>query len=117
MDPDVVVTAPAAQAIGLALNELATNAMKYGALSVAEGRIIIFWTFDSDEPEPRPLLLQWTEQGGPAVTPPTHKSFGHMVIHDMIARSLNGEVELAYAPQGLTWVVSIPVANLVNHAS
>ena len=115
--PDVVVTAPAAQAIGLALNELATNAMKYGALSVAEGRIIIFWTFDSDEPEPRPLLLQWTEQGGPAVTPPTHKGFGHMVIHDMIARSLNGEVELAYAPQGLTWVVSIPVANLVNDAS
>lgn len=73
--PDIVVTAEATQAIGLAIHELATNAIKYGALSVLSGKVKISWAFDSGSLESRKLLLKWVEQGGPRVVPPSHNGF------------------------------------------
>ncbi|MEA2880441.1 MAG: hypothetical protein QOF14_5637 [Hyphomicrobiales bacterium] len=114
--PAILVTAGAAQAISLAIHELATNATKYGAWSVAAGKVAVTWRFVSGTGGSRPLLLSWVERGGPRVAPPARKGFGHLVIDDMIARALDGKVEMEFAEQGLNWTVSIPEPNLVRAA-
>jgi two-component sensor histidine kinase len=113
--PDIVVTAETAQAIGLAIHELATNALKYGALSQPSGKVRISWNFDRNAGASPQLLLNWIEQGGPPVSPPSRKCFGHMVVGEMVERSLNGKVAMKFAVQGLNWSVSIPATNLVSN--
>ena len=113
--PDIVVTAEATQAIGLAIHELATNAVKYGALSVPAGKVKISWAFVSEAPSRR-LLLKWVEEGGPPVVPPSHYGFGHQVIEGMIERSLNAKVALEFVPHGLNWSLSMPATELVTEA-
>ncbi len=112
--PDVILTTEAAQAIGLALHELATNAIKYGALANATGKVTISWTFETDPDGAPALRLSWIEDGGPPVTPPSRKGFGHVVIERMVAQALNGGVIMDFAPRGLRWVLSIPAASLVR---
>lgn len=112
--PDVVITAEAAQAIGLAIHELATNAIKYGALSEPSGKVNVFWMFDSNASAAGSLVLSWIEHGGPPVSPPSRKGFGHVVIGEMVERSLNAEVAVEFASEGLEWSVSIPATNLVS---
>jgi two-component sensor histidine kinase len=112
--PNVLLTAEAAQAIGLALHELATNAIKYGALSVPHGKVRVSWAFASNPGAPRHLQMSWVERGGPPVTTPSRKGFGHIVIERMVAESLNGEIAMVFAPEGLNWALSIPMANLVT---
>jgi PAS domain S-box-containing protein len=112
--PDVVITAEAAQAIGLAIHELATNAIKYGALSESGGKVRVSWMFEGDTGAPGNLLLSWIEQSGPPVSPPSRKGFGHVVIGEMVERSLNGKVAVEFATEGLKWRVSIPATNLVS---
>jgi PAS domain S-box-containing protein len=114
--PDVVVTAEAAQALGLAIHELATNAIKYGALSLPAGKVSVSWAFDGEAGAARPLVLNWVEQGGPQVTPPQRKGFGHVVIGEMVERSLQAKVVMDFAAEGLNWSVSIPATNLVSEA-
>jgi two-component sensor histidine kinase len=113
--PDIVVTAEATQAIGLAIHELATNAVKYGALSVPAGKVKISWAFVSEAPSRR-LLLKWVEEGGPPVVLPSHYGFGHQVIEGMIERSLNAKVALEFVPHGLNWSLSMPATDLVTEA-
>ena len=112
--PDIVVAADAAQAIGLAIHELATNAIKYGALSAPTGKVRISWMLDGNAGASSQLSLNWIEQGGPPATPPSRKGFGHVVIVDMIERSLNGKVAVEFAVEGLKWSVSMPATNLVS---
>jgi PAS domain S-box-containing protein len=112
--PDVVITAEAAQAIGLAIHELATNAIKYGALSEPSGRVKVSWMFDGNAGVPGQLVLNWTEQSGPPVSPPSRKGFGHVVIGEMVERALNGKVAVDFAQEGLKWSVSIPATNVVS---
>ena len=114
--PDVVVTAEAAEALGLAIHELATNAIKYGALSVPAGKVSVSWALEGDADATRALLLNWVEQDGPQVTPPQRKGFGHVVIGEMVERSLGARVAMEFAPEGLNWSVSIPATNLVSEA-
>jgi two-component sensor histidine kinase/PAS domain-containing protein len=114
--PDIVVTAEATQALGLAIHELSTNAIKYGALSVPVGKVKISWAFDSESLESRKLLLKWVEQDGPRVAPPSRNGFGHLVIGEMIERSLNAKVTLEFVAPGLEWGISIPATNLVIEA-
>jgi PAS domain S-box-containing protein len=112
--PDIVITAEAAQAIGLAIHELATNAIKYGALSESGGKVSVSWTFDGKSGAAEPLLLNWIERDGPPVAPPSRKGFGHVVIGEMVERSLGGKVAMEFASEGLKWRVSIPATNLVS---
>lgn len=107
--PPLRVNADAAQAIGMALHELATNATKYGALSNETGTIEIDWRISSD-PEPE-FSIRWEEQDGPAVTEPKHKGFGEKVIKEMAARSLLGEVDLTYNPAGVVWHLTAPASS------
>ena len=110
--PDVYLTSDAAQTIGLALHELATNCVKYGAWSHPSGLVRVSWTLDREGAQPLQLRVNWTEQGGPPVSPPTRKGFGHMVIERMTAQKLGGAVEMTFAPQGLSWTLAVPATHL-----
>lgn len=98
----------AALALGIAFNELATNAVKYGALANVAGSILIEWTTET-APAGRRLVLKWQEKDGPVVTPPAHKGFGSRVIERGLAHELAGSVHLDYRPDGLVCTMSIPV--------
>lgn len=112
--PDVVLNPKATEAVGLALHELATNAVKYGALSVPAGRVLISWAFDNFPFDSRELRLSWVERGGPIVKPPVRKGFGHAVFERSVAKSLSGRVVMDFAPEGLGWELTIPTINLVS---
>jgi two-component sensor histidine kinase len=92
---------------------LATNAAKYGSLSTPLGSVLVRWHFEGGASS-GPLKLSWTEQGGPAVSRPNNRGFGHIVIERMVASALDGAVEIDFLPQGLIWSLSIPAANFVN---
>lgn len=105
--PHIELGPEAAQSIGLALHELATNASKYGALSVPEGVVTIKWRHtDGDR---RGLRIEWTESRGPRVVEPTRTGFGSVVIQRTVAQSLNGEVTHEYRPDGVFWAIDMPV--------
>jgi PAS domain S-box-containing protein len=104
--------ASSAQAIGLALHELATNAGKYGALSCEAGRVDIRWDASGGT-----FSMSWTESGGPPVTPPKRRGFGSVVMGVMAERSLGGVVELDYAPVGVRWRLTCPAANALEPAN
>jgi len=101
--------AASAQAIGLALHELATNAGKYGALSTDTGRVDISWGTDGDT-----FTMSWIERDGPAVSAPKRRGFGSTVMETMAERSVVGTVDLDYASSGLTWRLTCPAANAVE---
>jgi len=107
--PKLRLKAAAAQAIGLTLHELATNAGKYGALSVNAGRVDVGWRFDSEM-----FKISWTERKGPPVSQPERRGFGSAVIESMAKWSLDGEAHLDYAPSGLIWRLTCPAANALE---
>ncbi|HEY4264309.1 MAG TPA: PAS domain-containing protein [Micropepsaceae bacterium] len=111
--PGVSLDAGAVQNIGLLFHELATNASKYGALSVPEGKVIIRWTLDPAEAKSRCLRLSWTERGGPPVETPAHKGFGLIVIERTVAAALNGSVSVEFAPEGLACTLAIPTSHVI----
>ena len=84
----------------MALHELATNAMKYGALSTAEGRIRVVWDL-APEPGAARLDLTWTERGGPPVKPPTERGFGSRLIERGLAAELSGSAAIDFQPDGV----------------
>ena len=106
--PTIVLSADAAESIGLALHELGTNCVKHGAWSTPEGMVSVTWTLERDADKPPALRLRWQESGGPAVSPPKHKGFGHVVIERMVAQKLGGTVELAFDTHGFIWVLQVP---------
>jgi PAS domain S-box-containing protein len=103
------LNADAAQAIGLALHELATNAGKYGALSTEDGHVDISWQLDGDI-----LSMEWKECGGPRVQVPERRGFGSTVIDAMVKQTVGGEVQLDYAPSGLEWRLTCPGQNALE---
>jgi PAS domain S-box-containing protein len=109
--PKLRFNAAAAQAVGLALHELATNASKYGALSTETGAVEVRWRLDDDV-----FAMNWTERGGPPVSAPTHRGFGSTVVNAMAKRSVQGEVHLDYAPSGVVWTLTCPSANALEAA-
>jgi PAS domain S-box-containing protein len=96
--PKTRLNAAAAQAIGLALHELSTNAGKYGALSTDTGRVDVSWGAADDT-----FALSWSERGGPPLSAPRRRGFGTLVMQEVAERSLNGKVDLEYASSGVIW--------------
>ena len=97
----------AALALGIAFNELATNAMKYGSLSNERGSVSIEWKI-AQTPQGGRLILHWQEKDGPPVTPPSHKGFGSNVIERGLAHELQGTAHLDYRPDGLICAMNFP---------
>ncbi len=102
--PDLPVNPRAAEIIGMALHELATNSLKYGALSAAEGRVAITWDVEREEFE-----MSWRESGGPSVVEPSRKGFGSQLICDVPHRFFGGSAAIEYAETGISWSLSAPV--------
>jgi PAS domain S-box-containing protein len=104
--PAVWVSAPRALALSMALHELATNAVKYGALSRPEGRVTLRWR----KTKQSEIALSWVEQGGPKVERPTRSGFGTRLVQRSLARELGGSVVLDYAPEGVRCEIRFPIA-------
>jgi PAS domain S-box-containing protein len=125
----IMLSADAAQAIGLALHELGTNSVKHGAWSQPSGIVTVSWDVEPaqhdhrahDEPTsagaatptngsqpPRQVCLSWSERNGPPVTVPKHSGFGQVVIEQMVAQKVGGTVEIAYKSEGFSWTLMIP---------
>jgi PAS domain S-box-containing protein len=113
--PELVVTADATQSIGLALHELTTNAVKYGALSSPSGKVEIVWDIEGAEGEAA-LRLGWTESGGPPVAEPKRKGFGQVVIKQMIEQALSASVTIVYASSGVQWTLTTSLSNVIGSA-
>jgi two-component sensor histidine kinase len=107
--PKLRLKAAGTQAIGLALYELATNAGKYGALSVDTGHVDVGWRLEGDI-----FTMSWTERNGPPVSPPKGHGFGSTVVGSMVEQSVGGKVELNYVPSGLIWRLTCPPANALE---
>jgi two-component sensor histidine kinase len=107
--PQLRLKPASAQAIGLALHELATNAGKYGALSTDKGCVDVCWGAADGA-----LIMRWTERGGPPVAAPKRRGFGTTVIETMAAHSLDAAVDLDYAPSGVTWQLACPATNALE---
>lgn len=105
--PDFCLSPKATLALGIAFHELATNAVKYGALSNDAGMIRIAWTVDRKAVGDR-LILSWRETDGPRVMPPAHKGFGAQVIERGLAHELDGQVSLEYFPAGVVCTIDVP---------
>jgi PAS domain S-box-containing protein len=112
--PSVFINATAAQNLGLALHELATNAAKYGALSVPAGRVRVHWSFENDDEGKLRLVIGWMESGGPRVTPPTVKGFGHVVIERVSGQALSANVSYEFPPEGVRWSIAVPLEYVVR---
>jgi PAS domain S-box-containing protein len=111
--PALLLKPEAAQSLGLAIHELATNAAKYGGLSVPSGRVAISW-------RRRPLAegdgveIKWSESGGPDVAQPKRRGFGSLVIERNLARTLEADIDLEFPPEGVRCRMVIPATNLAG---
>lgn len=99
-------------ALSIAINELATNAVKYGAFSNEAGKISISWAIEPS-PDGNRLILHWQEKDGPPVSPPTRKGFGSRVLERGLAHELDGTVKLDYFPDGVHCTINIPASGRV----
>jgi PAS domain S-box-containing protein len=103
-----------ALALGIAFNELATNAVKYGAFSNAVGSILIEWTLEPS-PEGDRIILRWQEKNGPKVSPPTRKGFGSRMIEQGLALELEGTAHIDYDPDGLICTMNFPAPKVAHN--
>jgi two-component sensor histidine kinase len=107
--PPIMLKPEAAQNIGLALHELAVNALTHGALSCENGRIEIRWSRDDSE-----FHVEWREAGGPCVASPPAEGFGHKVIKRLVAQALDGNSTILFPPEGFIWTLTIPATHTMT---
>lgn len=107
--PECALAPRAAEVIGMALHELATNSLKYGALSAKGGSVEVGWECPSDR-----FSIWWRESGGPPVVEPDGTGFGTTLIRDVPRHNLGAEVELEFAPGGLRWSLSCDASVLAR---
>jgi len=113
--PPVRLQPKAAETFALALHELATNAIKYGALSQPAGRLDVSWRLDDADGTKR-LIFDWRERGGPPVTPPKRKGFGGELLERTLAFELKGKTTLTFDPSGLHCTILIPINRRIVHS-
>lgn len=107
--PSLRLQPKAAETLSLAIHELATNAVKYGALSHPNGRVHISWRLD-DTVDPSELVFDWREKGGPHVKPSQRKGFGTEVLERTLAFELKGRTSLTFNPAGLQFQIALPLS-------
>jgi two-component sensor histidine kinase len=111
--PEIRMAPGSVIALAMTLNELCTNATKFGALSIPQGCVDINWTLDQ---RAQRLHLTWTEKNGTEVRPPKQRGFGTRLI-ETLGRQLLGDVQLMYEPAGLIYTFDVPMACLTSAAT
>jgi two-component sensor histidine kinase len=106
--PDVVLCPRAAQTFALLVHELATNAAKYGALSLPGGQVAVNWSVEGAGAEAR-FKFQWQEHNGPLVVPPSRRGFGRMLLEKAAARDLGAVPKISFAPEGVRYEINAPL--------
>lgn len=99
--PDTQLSPQTAVSLAMAIHELCTNAIKYGALSNEDGTVQVRWTTEADADEAKAITIIWTESGGPSVTPPAHRGFGTRLIQRGLSAELSSKAVLEFRPEGL----------------
>jgi len=112
--PPVRLQPKAAETFALAIHELATNAIKHGALTQSIGRIDVSWRID-EAANSAELVFEWWERGGPAVAPPKRKGFGTELLERTLAFELKGKTTLVFDPSGVHCTIVIPMNRRVIH--
>ncbi|MFM5918389.1 MAG: sensor histidine kinase [Novosphingobium sp.] len=110
--PEVVIQAKTAEALSMAIHELAHNAEKYGAYSVPQGQVAVGWRVEGDG-DAAEFVLEWGESGGPEVSQPSRSGFGSRIIRDVPKARLSGEVEMDFPPTGFRFTLRCPAANVL----
>jgi PAS domain S-box-containing protein len=110
--PPVALSATATEALAMVLHELATNAAKYGALSVAHGKVFVIWGYRADGAGPQDLRISWQEVAGPPVAHPLRSGYGISLIRELIPRELGGKVDVAFATDGMRGTLELPGEHL-----
>jgi two-component sensor histidine kinase/CheY-like chemotaxis protein len=108
--PDINITSGAVIALAMTFNELCTNTTKFGALSAPNGRVEVVWTINAEDQR---LHLSWSEKGGPAVAPPTRRSFGTRMM-ESLGQQLKGHVKLDYHPSGFVYSLDVPLSSIMT---
>lgn len=111
---DLLANANAVQNLGMVFYELGTNSVKYGALSVPEGHVLVEWDIIGSVDAERQLVLRWTEAGGPPVVKPTRQGFGSTVIERHAAAAFGGKVVIDFDETGLRWSLTAPLSAVEN---
>jgi len=109
---DLQLKPKSAVALSMALNELGTNALKYGALSTERGRVAVRWSTDGGR-----FRLSWKETGGPTVAEPSRRGFGSRLIERGLASELQGEVRIHWRPEGVVCTIDAPLEAIREHDS
>lgn len=107
--PSLRLRRKSAVIVSMALHELCTNAIKYGALSTEAGRVVVSWTSADGR-----MSLAWQECGGPAVKPPTRQGFGSRLIQRGLPAELRGRVRLSYPPSGVVCSMEAPLEHVLE---
>jgi PAS domain S-box-containing protein len=106
--PDVDLPSSIAVPLGMAIHELTTNTIKYGALSVLGGSVAVSWTLEEDE-DHRELTIEWFERNGPATSPPTRKGFGSQLLERVLNNQIGARAIISYEPEGLRAHIAVPI--------
>lgn len=114
--PDIHLKPQSALAVAMIVNELATNATKYGALSVPAGQVSLLWEV-SGGGDDAVCAMEWKERGGPAATPPDKTGFGSTLIERSVRDQLRGTITTEFTPQGLTCVMEIPLEDNTSNGA
>jgi two-component sensor histidine kinase len=109
-----VLAPQAAQNLGLALHELATNAVKHGALSAPDGKVQIAWLVVGDGDREQRLRLTWRESGAGPIEPPGRRGFGQAVLEEIVPGMLDGTARMHFAAEGLLWDLDVDLRAIVS---
>ena len=112
--PPLNLSIAAAQTLGIATHELATNAVKHGALSDEKGVVEITWAVESQPSTEDRFIIDWIERLGPPTSAPTVRGFGTKVVKDMVEMSFDGDVVVDYAAAGFRWHVTCPLVKITE---
>lgn len=113
--PEVQLNPHAATTLGIAIHELATNAVKYGALAAERGRLVVTWAFEMRDAAEW-LVLEWRENGGPPVVEPQRKSFGTELIERSLAYEFDGSARIEFLPDGVVVTLALPGEHVTRGA-
>jgi len=106
--PDVELSAEAGQILAMVFHELATNAAKFGAISVKSGRVSVRWSFKRNGHAKNCLCIDWEERGGPLLGTPIRSGFGTSVVRELVPYELGGTANLMHLPEGVRCELQIP---------